>query len=41
MEIFEIMPVMVGIGLASSCLVVSGVGALVAVAKAIFNLGKG
>lgn len=38
MEIFEAMPVIVAEGFAISCLVVSCVGAIVAVAKAIFNL---
>lgn len=42
MEMLEHMPTLIGEGFAISCLVVSGAGAIVAVAKAIFNLmGKG
>lgn len=42
MDMLEYMPQLVAVGFTSSCLVVSGVGAIVAAAKAIFNLmGKG
>lgn len=42
MEMLEHMPMLISEGFAVSCLVVSGVGALVAAAKAIFNLiGRG
>lgn len=42
MDMLEYMPQLIAEGFAVSCLVVSGAGAVVAAAKAIFNLiGKG